>query len=227
MRIKDLSCVGIKLHCYQLRVDHPADPSGRTLNNNPFFNPFFNWLNGYFDYALVGDELAEETLQPHWQCICFRKTAYGEKDIRDLRYQIKKAEWLDKTRKQPFSLKKSTSPLGLFKYCQKDGTVHTNLPEKLFKDIARLADKYYIKPRNEVLRECAKATVTSKKYYCPVGQTPYDLFKLFFQNIYQAFLDERILTMPRKTELWAIALRHNIISSNEYFKEFYSPFNDN
>lgn len=216
MRIKDLSCVGIKLHCYQLRIDHAA---GKALSQHPFFNPFFNWLNGYFDYSLVGDEIGDGG-QPHWQCICFRKTAYGEKEIRDLRYQIKKAEWLDKTRKQPFSLKKSTSPLGLFKYCQKDGSVQTNLPEKLFKDIARLAEKYYIKPRAEVLRECARAAVQSNKYCQFTGAC--DLFKLFFQNIYQAFLDERILTMPRKTELWAVALRHKIVSSNEYFKEFYS-----
>ena len=223
MRIKDLSCVGIKLHCYQLRVDHAADPSGLTLSNNPFFNPFFNWLNGYFDYALVGDELAEETLQPHWQCICFRKTAYGEKEIRDLRYRIKKADWLDKTRKQPFSLKKSTSPLGLFKYCQKDGTVHTNLPEKLFKEIARLAEKYYIKPRAQVLRECAVETATMKEL--PPFKYPCGLFKSFYQRIYQAYLDERILSMPRKTELWGLALRHGIISSNDYFQEFYASFN--
>lgn len=224
MRIKDLSCVGIKLHCYSLRIDHKEDPfNGELLNEDAFFDPFHNWLKAHFDYVLVGDEVAEETLQPHWQCICFRKTAYSEKEIRALRHKIKTADWLDKTRKQPFSLKKSTSPLGLFKYCQKDGRVKTNLPETLFKEITRLAQKYYMKPRAEVLRECAKEVIESKMYYSSFTG-PVDLFKSFYEKIYQAFLDERILTMPRKTELWTIALRHGIISSNEFYKEFYSSF---
>ncbi len=222
MRIKDLSCVGIKLHCYSLRIDHKSDIfCNELLNVDPFFDPFHIWVKGHFDYVLVGDEIGEGG-QPHWQCICFRKTAYGEKEIRELRYKIKTSEWLDKTRKQPFSFKKSTSPLGLFKYCQKDGRVLTNLPEKLFKEIARLAEKYYVKPRAEVLRDCAKATIMSKSI--PSIHYPCDLFKSFYQRIYLAFLDERILTMPRKTELWAIALRHKIISSNDYFHEFYSSF---
>lgn len=219
MRIKDLSCVGIKLHCYSLRVDHcKNDCSGA----HPFFKPFFNWLNNKFDYVLVGDEIAETPpYQPHWQCIAFRKERYGEKDIRQLRYEIKKADWLDKTRHKAFSLKNSTSPLGLFKYCQKGGVITTNLPEKLYREIAYLAEKYYKKPLEDTLRECAQ-TVTPGAYADCTGT--YAAFRSFYDNVYQAFIEERILTMPRKLKMWNIALKYNLIPPNVYFIEFYSPF---
>lgn len=220
MRIKDLSCVGIKLHCYSLRVDHKEEIFHDThLHKDPFFDPFHLWLKKHFDYVLVGDEVSDPPCsQPHWQCICFRKTEYREKEIRDLRYKIKTASWLDNTRKQPFSLRKSTSPLGLFKYCQKDGSVLTNLPEKLFKEIARLAEKYYIKPRAEILNDCA-ARATA--YLALKTSYHVDPFKLFCEFIYGALQDGVILNMPRKTEVWTYALKHRLINPADYYEEFY------
>lgn len=124
-----------------------------------------------------------------------------------MRYYIK-AHFADSSRKQPVSIKKSHSPLGLFHYCQKDGDVHLKMPPELFEHLETLAAAGIRPTREQVLREAAQKAGSLR-----------DFVRLLLQQVALGALK----CVPRKAEVWKLAVRYNLIDFDTFFLEFYSP----
>lgn len=203
MRIKDISFCGQTLYCYSLRID--IDFNG--IPDPPaYFDARYIWIQNHFKYALVAREKSDLG-KWHLQCFCAHTYKYDEKELLKMRHYIK-AHLATKTTKQPVSLKRSWSPLGLFTYCQKDGDVERIMPNELFYHLEHLAEAYSRPPREQVLHKAASAAGSLKH-----------LVRLLCDQVHLGALK----SVPRKAELWRLAFRFSLIDFDTYYEEFYSP----
>ena len=209
MRIHDISFAGQSLHPYSLRIDVPEVNVGNYPDDpdiQPFFNPAYVWMKRHFKYAIAGFERSEKG-KPHLQCFCLHTRSYTNKELLKMRAHLK-AHIASKSTKQPVSLKKSFSPVGLFKYCQKDDNVKLLMPDELFKYLEHLAQANLRRPREQVLHSaCQKATSLRHLVSLLAAQCAADALH----------------SMPRKAELWRLALRFHLITLDTFYEEFYAP----
>ena len=225
MRITDISFNGSVYYPYQLRIDiscnhwvHYDDAVGpdvepvsatSCLNTHlwcPYFHPVFNYIKATFKYALVAEERSDSG-KYHLQCFCLHTRSLDDKELLKIRYYIK-AKFADSSRKQPVSIKKSHSPLGLFHYCQKDGEVHLNMPPALFHHLTALAKANCPDTREQVLRKAAQKAASLR-----------DLVRRLLQQVEFGALK----CVPRKAVVWRLAVRHKLIDFDTFYAEFYSP----
>lgn len=223
MRITDISFNGKTLYPYQLRIDLSCNhwthydpqedevlcPAPSCANNHlwcPWFHPVFNWIKYRFKYALVAEEVSSNG-KYHLQCFCLHDKKLDDKELLKIRYRLK-ADFADSSRKQPVSIKKSHTPLGLFHYCQKDGNVHLNMPDELFVYLSKLAAINCPDSREQVLHKAAQQADSLR-----------DFVRLLLQQVEHGPLK----CVPRKAVVWKLAVRYKLISFDTYFEEFYSP----
>lgn len=202
MRIKDLSFCGINFSTYSLRIDLPDnyhEPASMWFDN------IYMFLQNKFKYMLVGREKSN-TGKRHLQCFAMTESPLPENELLKIRHYIK-THLANKTTKQPVSLKKSWSPLGLFTYCQKEGDIKHNMPHALFDHLVTLAD-FHPDSRPLLLQQCAQRATTLQ-----------DLVFLLCQLVNCS----QLRIVPRKSEVWRLALAHNLIDFDTFFQEFYAP----
>ena len=203
--IRDVSFNSVQYSCYSLRVDIPPRNSWDT-SGNPYFNLFYNFLAAKFKYYIVGREKAPDSLKPHFQCLCLHPSPYiTASNLLKIRNEIKKRFGAET--KQPVSLCKSWSPLGLFIYVQKDGALYTNMPREMMVHLENLSSEYK-STREHVLNRCGKQA-SSLNHLSSLLLT--------------ALLRRELSSAPRKTEFWKLALQHGLISHQAYYEEFYAP----
>lgn len=211
-RTKQLTIADVSYCCYSLRIDLKAEDvfdvtSAFVDKLHPFFLPHFTFLTDMFDYCVCGYELGEKTEKPHLQCFCMVREKLSLTKIANLRRHLK-AHVANQNSKQPVSLVQSWSPLGLFTYCQKDDRVKHNMPDSIFNFLRDWADREKVEPRKEVLKKLAKQSKDLQHF-----------FELSFMSLQSG----QLLSLPRKRELWQIALQTALISPCTYFAEFYAP----
>lgn len=211
-RTKQITIADVSYCCYSLRIDLkvddvPAAHSTFSGDAHPFFLPHFSFLTEMFDYCVCGFELGEKTEKPHLQCFCMTKEKFSHSKIANLRRHLK-AHVANPNAKQPVSLVQSWSPLGLFTYCQKDDRVKHNMPDSIFNFLRDWADREKVEPRKEVLKKLAKQSKDLQH---------------FFELCFMSLQSLQLLSLPRKRELWQIALQSALISPCTYFAEFYAP----
>lgn len=215
MRIKDISFCGQTLYCYSLRIDVKVSLAYEYNEDGPcdvigpdwtFFDNAANYIRTHFKYSIIGREISDNG-KTHLQCFCCHDVKLGEKTLLNMRHYIK-THIADDSRKQPVSLKKSWSPLGLFTYCQKDGNVKICMPDELYHHLEKLAEAKSRPPREQVLHSV-----------CQRAQSLKHLVRLLCEQVQLGALH----CVPRKTEVWKIALRSGLIDFDTYYAEFYSP----
>ena len=206
MRIHDISFAGQTLYPYSLRIDTPEYAIGCNDVYAPFFDRAYNYIRLNFKYSLVARETSEAG-KPHLQCFCLHHRSYENKELLKMRHYIK-AHLANKSTKQPVSLKKSFSPVGLFKYCQKDGDIKLMMPGALFKHLDKLAEAGLRKPREQVLHKAAQQASSLKHFAL-----------LLVEQLKLGALS----SLPRKSELWKLALRYHVLDFDTFFEEFYAP----
>jgi len=211
MRIYDISFAGQSLHPYSLRIDLPH-PDNTTFNfpdmyeTNPFFDEAYNWIRLHFKYAIVAFERSDAG-KPHLQCFCLHSRSYTNKELLKFRAHVK-AKIATQDTKQPVSIKKSFSPLGLFTYCQKDGNIRILMPDALFKHLVILAEAGIRRPREQVLHTAVKQASSLRNFV-----------RLLLQQVELGALT----CVPRKREVWKLAVRFHLIDFDTFYAEFYSP----
>ena len=202
--IRDVSFNSIQYRCYSLRVDIP--PESYDVSGHPYFSQFHCFLAATFKYFIVGREKAPDSGKPHFQCLCLHPLPdISPSRLLKIRNEIKKRFGADT--KQPVSLCKSWSPLGLFIYVQKDGALYTNVPPA-FMDFLEILSSQFKSSREHILNRCGKEA----------HSLPH-LAHLLCQQVVQRAL----LNPPRKTEVWKLALQYGLVSSEAYYEEFYAP----
>lgn len=206
MRIHDISFAGHTLHPYSLRIDIPTLQGIMTDAPPPFFDKAYNWIRLHFKYAIIGYEMSKAN-KPHLQCFCLHGRSYTDKELLKFRAYIK-ANIAVKTTKQPVSLKKSFSPLGLFTYCQKDANVKVMMPDALFHHLVTLAQAGLRPPREQVLHTAVKQASSLRNFV-----------RLLLQQVELGALT----CVPRKREVWKLAVRFHLIDFDTFYAEFYSP----
>ena len=207
MRIHDISFAGVTLHPYSLRIDIDFDPPYIAIPfPHPYFDKIYNWIRLNFKYSLVAREKSKLG-KWHLQCFCLHNRSYENKELLKMRHYIK-AHLATQSTKQPVSLKKSFSPVGLFKYCQKDGDIKLMMPDELFKYLEHLAQAGLRRPREQVLHSVAQKACSLK-----------GLVELLVEQVALGALQ----CVPRKAELWKLALHYHLVTFDTFYEEFYAP----
>ena len=202
--IRDVSFNSITYRCYSLRVDIP--PESYDVSGHPYFSEFYCFLAAKFKYFIVGREKAPDTGKPHFQCLCLHPAPdFSPSRLLKIRNEIKKRFGADT--KQPVSLCKSWSPLGLFIYVQKDGSLYTNVPREMMVHLENLSSEYK-STREHVLNRCGKQASSLSH-----------LAHLLCQLV----MSRELSSPPRKTEVWKLALQYGLLSPTAYYEEFWAP----
>ncbi len=196
-KVSQLTYNNKQLYVYSLRIDILDDSTSAS-----------EYITSEFDYSLIARETSALN-KYHLQCIVLHSHNFTDKELNTYRMFIKRT-YSDTSHKQPVSFKRSSSPLGLLCYVQKDGDFDINMPDELYQELMGKAQKNKWKDKDQIILEAFRANHAKP---CWAHATVHTLLEAVRTGV--------LKSMPRKQKFYLLGFQSGAISSAMYMRAFY------